>query len=181
MSFASRFDEPGTLTRPGPVGRLVRLALGAACLTGVWSAVTNGPVAIVPKLPHPVDWIPIGIALWLIPAVVDIGWGVAWKRRSQWAVVSAGVVLSFVSWLSYGRFWAPPLGWFVLGFTAYTLAHLGLSFVLSAVLATPGCEMRAIPHLWTVVTGRATKEHYCPSPLDGLDQWELGRRRSDGA
>ena len=51
----------------------------------------------------------------------------------------------------------------------------GISFVLSAALATPGCEMRAIPHLWTIVTGRATKEHYCPGFLDGLDKWELGR------
>ena len=32
--------------------------------------------------------------------------------------------------------------------------------------------MRAIPHLWTVLTGKATKEHYCPGPLDRIDKWE---------
>ena len=58
----------------------------------------------------------------------------------------------------------------------YVFGHLGLSFLLSAVIATPGCEMRAIPHLWTLLTGRATREHHCPGFLDSLDAWELKRK-----
>lgn len=33
MPFESRFDEPGTLTEPGPVGRPVRLVLGLTYYT----------------------------------------------------------------------------------------------------------------------------------------------------
>jgi len=41
------------------------------------------------------------------------------------------------------------------------------------VLATPGCEMRAIPHLLSLVTGQEAKEHYCPvGPLHRIDKWE---------
>ena len=57
----------------------------------------------------------------------------------------------------------------------YAFGHLSLSFLLSTAIATPGCEMRAIPHLWTLVTGRATKEHYCPGALDSIDRWETRR------
>ena len=51
---------------------------------------------------------------------------------------------------------------------------LGISVVLSALIATPACEMRSIPHLRTLTTGRATKEH-CPGALDRIDRWEANR------
>ena len=45
------------------------------------------------------------------------------------------------------------------------------------VRPTPGCEMRALPHLWMLATGRETAEHFCPTGfLDSLDRWEAGRR-----
>ena len=60
-------------------------------------------------------------------------------------------------------------------FVIYILVHLGLSFLLSALLATPGCEMRAIPHLVGVVGGKPTREHYCPGFIDGVERWERNR------
>ncbi len=36
MDGVFRFDEAGTLPRPGPIGRMVRIAFGAACLYLVW-------------------------------------------------------------------------------------------------------------------------------------------------
>lgn len=59
----------------------------------------------------------------------------------------------------------------------YLFIHLGLSFLLAAILATPGCEMRAFHDLFTRLTGVPTKEHYCPvGPLHLVDQWEAQRR-----
>ena len=55
-----------------------------------------------------------------------------------------------------------------------------MSFVLSSILSTPGCEMRAIPHAWTLLTGHVTPEHYCPGALDRVDRFErslFGRNR----
>ncbi len=59
----------------------------------------------------------------------------------------------------------------------YLSTHLGLAFLVSAVIATPGCEMRAFHHFYSLVTGNATKEHLCPvGPLHPIDQWEAARR-----
>ena len=58
---------------------------------------------------------------------------------------------------------------------SYVYGHLGLSLLIASVIGTPGCEMRAIPHLSTIVTGRETAEHYCPGFFNGLDKWE-GRK-----
>jgi hypothetical protein len=63
--------------------------------------------------------------------------------------------------------------------SAYLYTHLGLSFIISALIATPGCEMRAFHDLYSRITGIQTKEHYCPvGPLHPIDQWEAGRPRS---
>ena len=58
----------------------------------------------------------------------------------------------------------------------YIFAHLGLSFLLSALLGTAGCEMRAIHDLWAKLTGSQAREHHCPvGPLRSIDRWESGR------
>ena len=58
----------------------------------------------------------------------------------------------------------------------YIFAHLGLSFLLSALLGTPGCEMRAIHDLFAKLTGSQAREHHCPvGPLSGIDRWESDR------
>ena len=35
--------------------------------------------------------------------------------------------------------------------------------------------MRAIPHLYTMLTGNQIKEHYCPGFIDNIDRWEMKR------
>ena len=68
-----------------------------------------------------------------------------------------------------------PLWWASQLVNVYVYAHLGLSFLLSAILATPGCEMRAIPHLAGILTRAPAREHYCPGFLDNVDRWERAR------
>jgi len=172
----TRFDEQGTLSKPGPIGRLVRLGLGALCLYAVYGLYQQWKYEGVNfDITEPTWLISLAVAVWLFPAVVNIGFTKSWGRWPQWVVVIVAAVLAVVSRVGWGSWIGPPLGLFVFTVMAYTFIHLGLSFVLSAILATPGCEMRAIPHLWTQLTGRATKEHYCPGWLDGLDKWELSR------
>jgi len=88
----------------------------------------------------------------------------------------AAIILGIVaSKLIVGAWWTPPLGRLVWLFVLYTFGHLGISFVVSSAIATPGCEMRGLPHLWTLLTGRRTREHYCPGFFDRLDAWEARR------
>ena len=107
--------------------------------------------------------------------MVNIGFTRNWRRGPQVAIAACAALATVIDLAIYGTWWAPPLGLFVLAWLIYFAAHLGLSFILSALLATPGCEMRAIPHLWTLSTRRPTKEHYCPSFIDRLDRWEANR------
>ena len=144
MKDTFRFDEPGTIARPGPIGRLVRLSLGALCLWLVWQLVTRSDT---PDLYNTSFWVMAAFGLMLAPYVVNIGFGVkwgAWPRIASVVAILGAAVFGFVmsgAVLSMAL-WATVAIWMV-----YIYGHLGISFVLSAILATPGCEMRAIAHL----------------------------------
>ncbi|MFQ5609661.1 MAG: hypothetical protein ACE5F8_05260, partial [Woeseiaceae bacterium] len=88
--------------------------------------------------------------------------------------VAVGYVLSAT--ILSTPLWATIAIWMI-----YIYGHLGVSFVLSAVLATPGCEMRAIPHLLGIVFRNETREHYCPGFLGNIDEWERNRRNPTDA
>ena len=174
-----RLDEPGTLPRPGPVGRTVRLAFGALCIWYVTRLIgiadnlldTNGNI-------RNVVWNGVVPGLFLISYVINIGFSRAWRKWP--AFVSAGVFLAVAGfgYLTTGSAGTELLARVVWTWELYVFAHLGLAFVLSALLATPGCEMRALHDLYSRFSGKATKEHYCPiGPLNSIDEWEAARRR----
>lgn len=171
------FEEQGSLSKPVLIGRAVRFTFGAMLLWGLYSLLRYGWIVMADTTPprHPEWWFLIVLAFWLTPYVVNIGFTKNWRRVPQVAVVTSAAAAIVVDFAVYGTWWAPPLGLFLLTWLVYFTAHLGISFVLSALLATPGCEMRAIPHLWTLTTGRTTKEHYCPGTLDRIDRWEADR------
>ena len=176
----SRFEQPGSLPRPGIVGRVVRLLLGVACLQFLWVLLTEGAdIARSAVLPgNPGLWFGIAVGLYVTSYVVNIGFTLHLGRWPQYLVVALGIGFASVGQLTEGSVWTPLLGWFVVGWLFYTYAHLGVSFVLSSLLATPGCEMRAIPHLVSFVTRRESSEHFCPGPLRLVDDWELRRTKS---
>ena len=173
----TQFEEQGSLPKPGLIGRLVRLLLGVWLLSLTYTLVRDGPAGLLDTA-APAQWtwwagVLIGLAL--TPYVVNIGFTRNWKHWPRMGVLAAAAVLIVIDLISFGTWWAPPLGVFALLWMVYWSGHLGLSFVLSSLIATPGCEMRAIPHLWTLLSGQPTKEHYCPGFIDNIDAWE-GRR-----
>jgi hypothetical protein len=176
MSDTFRFDHPGTLQRPGPIGRIVRLAFGVLCLWLAWSiAVGSG----ADTLHNPTLWFWVLFALVLAPYVVNIGFGVtwgAWPRVASALLLAASGTVSFVLTGGPLEYPAWPV---VLIWMTYIYGHLGISFVLASILATPGCEMRSIPHLFGIVRHREALEHYCPGFIDTVDKWELERRRHE--
>jgi hypothetical protein len=165
-----RFDAPGTLQRPGPIGRFVRLTMGALCLYLVWVTMATADVGDIDNLGI-LFWFAFGI--WVLPALVNIGlgrkWGM-WPPRIVGMALAVGAAL--VGYVSYGAVLSEPLWWVIKVGIIYIFGHLGVSFVLASILATPGCEMRAIPHLVGTISGRASKEHYCPGFIDNVDRWE---------
>ena len=166
------FDKEGTLPPPGPIGRVVRLLLGIVILKFVYdwlfyldSSDYNEPFILL--------W--IGDSVALVPYVVNIGFGLNRGAKPRYVLAGiwlAGGLIGFV----VGGILRSEFLWSVIEITQiYIYGHLGISFLLSAILSTPGCELRAIPHMIGKITGRGYQEHYCPGFIDNIDRWERNR------
>jgi hypothetical protein len=160
----------------------VRLLLGSGALYVLYQVVAHRAALLEDTLPD-LQWLPLVLlALYVFPYVVNLGWGRSWGRWPQIAIVVLVAGVAAVGFMATGAVWGKAAGTLLFLWLAYTFGHLGLSFLLAAGIATPGCEMRAIPHLWALLSGRAAAEHHCPGPMDGVDRWELGvGRRRRGA
>lgn len=161
------------LGAPGPVGRMMRLGLERFSYTepGTWRDL--GPSEIGRQLVNPIEWlIHMGIALWLFPSVVDIGWNRNSGFRIRPLVLGGAGILILISRLIDGEWWGPIVGWPMLVATIDVFAHSGVSSVVSAVLATPGCEMRALPDLSARLRNGQFTPHACPGLMADVDRWE---------
>lgn len=173
------FSEPGSIEPPGPIGRLVRFAAGLFCVAFAVQVAGSGVGRIeagrAGSLPAG-GWVSLALAIYLLPEIVNVGFGRTW-RAAYIRLTAALVVLGAAgaSQLAWSKIVGPPLIATVLLIILYAFGHLGVSFLLAAFLATPGCEMRSLPQLWGRLTGRETREHYCSGLLTPLDRWEAQR------
>jgi hypothetical protein len=172
--------DAGTLVRPGPIGRLVRLFLGVVCLY------------VVGELLYAAEWtttqpfssldnrlVVVLVPLCVFDYVVNIGFAKNWGRRPL--ITSLIVLGAFASlaFLTTGSIDSPILGIPLNLWLGYFWGHLGISYVLSAAIATPGCEMRAISELFGRIRGQPSEEHRCPVAfITRIDEWE--QRRASG-
>ena len=164
----------GTLTRPGPIGRTVRFALGIFCTYALWELIRTAPEMI----DNPLGLLPnlsvlIIFVLFVFNYVVNIGFSRNWHRYPL--IVSLGIllVIALGGYILSGNSSTSLLGATLLFWLGYFYSHLGVSFILAGLLATPGCEMRAIPELIARITNRESREHHCPvGILTSIDKWE---------
>jgi len=175
-----KLDEPGSLPRPGPIGRLVRLVLGVICLSHVyWLLQVSGNLLDANGQLRSILWNGIIIGLFLVSYVINIGFSRAWKKWP--AIISACVflIIAAYGYLAAGTAETELLANVLWVWEFYVFAHLGGAFIIAAAIGTPGCEMRAFHDLYSRITGNPTKEHYCPiGPLHPIDQWEAGKSQS---
>ena len=170
--------DEGSLVRPGPIGRLLRLLLGLACLYGFWELIRVAPDFIA----RPLELLPnlslmILLVLCVFNYVVNIGFSRDWGVYPTAVSLLVLGLVAGVGNLASGTASSTLLGVLIIVWMAYFYAHLGLSFVLAAMLATPGCEMRAIPELLGKIGNKQVKEHHCPATIiSGIDRWESNRR-----
>jgi len=178
MRDQSEFVTPGSLLRPGPLGRLTRLGFGLLCAGFVWMVLAVGPIRLVQQFADVQGFWPWAIAaFYLFPYVINIGFGRSWGSWPRWWILAGGVVFAALSYFSSGRLLGPWLIGFLVLWMLYVYTHLALSFLAAAVLATPGCEMRALPYLWGKLSGHPVREHICPvGPLAAIDRWESRKR-----
>ncbi len=166
------FDEEGTLPPPGPLGRLVRLLLGGLVLKLIYDwlfIIDNSDFA------NPFIWLWVLLSVMLAPYVVNIGFGINSGAKPRFVLLGIWLLAAVAGYLMEGKLQSEFL-WTSLEITQiYIYGHLGISFLLSALLSTPGCEMRAIPHLLGKISDRGSQEHYCPGFIDNIDRWERNR------
>ena len=159
------------------MGRVVRLLFGLLCLWYV-SELLAAAGTLMASNGHivPLVWNGILPGLFLTSYVVNIGFSRSWGKMPAIASAVVLAAAALASYLSMGTVETKLFARVAWIWELYLFAHLGLSFVLSAVIGTPGCEMRALHDLYSRITGNTTKEHYCPiGPLHPIDQWEARR------
>jgi hypothetical protein len=159
----------------------VRLAFGVLCLSYVAGLIEVGGDRFTNDGHiRSVIWNGILIGLFLVSYVINIGFSRAWKKWP--ALLSAGVflVVGGIGYLMEGTVETSLLAQTIWSWELYLYSHLGISFIISALIATPGCEMRAFHDLYSRLTGVPTKEHHCPvGPLHSIDRWEANRSQHD--
>lgn len=163
----------GRLVRPMLLGRLLRLVLGLLCLSLAWEVLQNNDPATVGNLSW---WIIVLLGSLLVNYVVNLGFGLSLKSTP---LIASGILLGgalLYSDFATGDWFGEPVFIATRLWLLYVFTHLGISYLLAALLATPGCEMRAIPHLIGTIRHVDVAEHACPALIDHLDKWEHDRR-----
>ncbi len=180
MSEQSEFSAQGSLLRPGLLGRLTRLVFGLICAGFVWMVLAIGPIRLVQQFADVQGFWPWAItAFYLFPYVINIGFGRSWGPWPRYWVLAGVVGFASLSYFSSGQILGPWLIGFLLLWMFYVFLHLAVSFLAAGILATPGCEMRALPYLYGKLSGRPVREHSCPvGPLAAIDRWESRKHRS---
>lgn len=158
------------LPKPRLLGRLVRFLLGLGLASMLW---LTSPSEL--SDPDGLFWLLALYAFLSLPDVSDVLFGRRWQRKSQVLFLILAALAAILDLLLYQQIWAPFLAWLVYGVIVGVLGALTLSYLLSALLRTPGCEWRAIPHLLALVLGREVEVHPCSIYLHKLDQWEADR------
>ena len=98
-----RLDEPGSLTPPGPLGRLVRLGWGIFLAVASYTVWTNRYGLSGWSFPiQPFWWAGVLALLIVLPYIVNIGFGVDWKAWPRNIVIAAMLVGIAVNMALYG-------------------------------------------------------------------------------
>lgn len=169
----STFEAPGSIEPPGIIGRIVRLLLGFICLDLFVQIVDD--ISGMIERGWPLNFASIFtvfLGFFLLKPVINIGFTAKLKYIPQIIVGSITITILAFQWVNDLPLFDKAFTAFLMSWMSYVYGHLGLSFVVAAVIRTPGCEMRSLPHLWSKLSGKESVVHYCPGPLTPIDNWE---------
>ena len=131
-------NETATLPTPGWLGRGVRLVLAAFFLywfVGISSGYRLG------GHPNPSDllaWVALVYVAWALPEIVNLGFRVHWGPWPRYAFLSLLLLGGAVDLALGGGLPGPVFGLVFFATLAYAFGHLGLSFLVAAIVASPG-------------------------------------------
>ncbi len=132
------FAEQGTLKKPLIIGRLARLILAGGAGYFFVLMLTDYADLVGSSVPTSTYWIGVAVAFWYFSDLVVVGLSREWGRWPQVAVFPLALALVIADLVAYEGAWAPPLAWGVYVFTEFFFGFIAISFLLSAIVRSPG-------------------------------------------
>ena len=160
------------LPQPLFMGRLVRFILGFSLAVFL---LLTAPTETAD--PDGVFWALLAYAILSIGTATNLLFSVDWGRKVQVGILVLAIIFSAADYILSGAFWFPILAWFAYGLLILVTTLSAVSFLIAALLATPGCEWRAIPHLIGRINSQDTKFYPCVIYLHKIDHWEARRQQ----
>lgn len=170
------------LPRTGPVSRSCRLLCAAviAWFAFDWAeaGLTWFSKSTTPA--NPGVWIVTGLAIYYgLYQLPQTGFGDRQGRRVV-AIFGALLVTAASSALvAEGELWAAPLTWLLYSLDVGFLIMITISYLVSVVLGTPGCEVgglaELIRRLRSVSDAEEPKAMWCIAGLHRVDKWEAAQ------
>ena len=139
----TKFEKPGTFPQAGPIGRTVHIVNGIVILYFFILVLQHyaGFIGLREGWDVPKGvwwWIGAGYCFLLLPVMVNRGFTLEWGKRPQLVFVLLALAAAGFDFWYYGSLWGPPLSLLVVLLMAYVFAHLGFSYIVAAVAASPG-------------------------------------------
>lgn len=162
-----------TLSPAGIVSRTGKLMMGLLQIWLVFVLVTNPQIVRSETPPFSIGLLAaVGLAFLLLPWTVNLGFNKKWHSKPLIAALIALGLAANVGFAAGGSLWNVPTALVLYVITIYVHGHMGICHVIAALIATPGCEMRAIPQVWSKITRSNTEFHVCPGMWSKIDDWE---------
>jgi hypothetical protein len=168
--------RPGS-ARPGPIGLLIRVVLGAAAVYGLVELVTKWDIFRDQNLIESDFWFVTVFTVCLLADVFNIGLR---RRWGVWPIVvflAGAAAIGSASYLASREIWTTALAAWVYAGDLVVFAALSVSFPVAIVMRTPGCELNALPKLVARLRGTADEEtRRCLLGVDLFDKPPMRRR-----
>lgn len=133
------FKDPGSIEKPGPIGRMIRIFFGIFCFYFLYVVIIGYDEIF--RADFPADftfWLGVLLCLKSIHHVFNIGFGFHWGKWPQRIYLVLGFGAVVFSYVQNGTFWGPEVGVVVFGLLFLVLVTLAPSMILSGIIATPG-------------------------------------------
>jgi hypothetical protein len=161
--------RPGR-ARPGPVGLLIRVILGAASVYALVELVTQWDSFRDQNLIESGFWF-ITLFTLFLSDVFDIGLRRHWGVWPLVVFLAGAAALGLAGYLAAGEVWTTALAAWVYAGDLLVFGALTVSFPVAIATRTPGCELNAVPRLVARLRGATDAEaRRCSLGLDLLDR-----------
>jgi hypothetical protein len=162
--------RPGQ-ARPGLVGLLIRVVLGAASVYGLVELIIKWDIFRDQNLVESDFWFITLFTLCLLPDAFNIGLRRRWGVWPLVVFVAGGAAIGSASYLAAREIWTTALAAWVYAGDLLVFGARSVSFPVAIATRTPGCEFNAMPRLVARLRGTADEEtRRCILGVDLLDK-----------